>query len=165
MQEETNVMPSVPMLAVKDVESSARWYQEVLGFRHVFTIPGPGDRSLLARLRRARYADLLVVVTQKPSFDPKGVGVTLYLVMHLMDWSVDQLAEHARAKGANASGPVNQPWNTRELTVIDPDGYRLTVTQVINAEKGFDNCFRASGRVEGPVKTAPGRSSTASDLS
>ena len=44
-------MPSFPILAVADVAASSRWYQEVLGFAHIFTMPGPGGVAGLAHLR------------------------------------------------------------------------------------------------------------------
>jgi len=52
-------MPSFPILVVRDIEASSRWYQEVLGFEHIFTIPGPPG-PLLVHLRWTRYADLLL---------------------------------------------------------------------------------------------------------
>jgi len=42
-------MPAFPMLAVSDLAASAGWYQEVLGFYHVFTMTGPGDQPRMAR--------------------------------------------------------------------------------------------------------------------
>jgi len=34
-------MPSFPTLMVSDIQASALWYCKVLGFTHVFTMPGP----------------------------------------------------------------------------------------------------------------------------
>jgi hypothetical protein len=36
------------------------------------------------------------------------------------------------------NGPIDQPWNVREVTVIDPDGYRLIFTMPININLTFD---------------------------
>ncbi len=52
---------------------------------------------------------------------------------------VDALVEQAKANGANiASGPLDQPWNVREVTILDPDGYRLVFTAPININLSFD---------------------------
>jgi uncharacterized glyoxalase superfamily protein PhnB len=40
---------------------------------------------------------------------------------------VEELAARARTAGADvAEGPADKPWNARELTAEDPDGYRIT---------------------------------------
>src|SRR4051812_44221104 len=65
--EEIYPMPSFPMLNVSDLAASSRWYQEVLAFRHIFTIPGPGNAPLVVHLRWAKYADLLL--TSRPCLE------------------------------------------------------------------------------------------------
>ena len=40
MTEEIYPMPSFPTLIVKDVEASSNFYQNILGFKHIFTMPG-----------------------------------------------------------------------------------------------------------------------------
>jgi hypothetical protein len=44
----------------------------------------------------------------------------------------------AREAGANVTGPIDRPWNVREVTVMDPDGYRLVFTVPINIHMKFD---------------------------
>jgi len=41
---------------------------------------------------------------------------------------METLAAHVQEKGAAVVGPVPQPWNVREVTVTDPNGYRLVFT-------------------------------------
>jgi len=56
---------------------------------------------------------------------------------------VDALAEQAKPRGANVvSGPLDQPWNVRELTVLDPDGYKLVFTAPLNPNPGFEEVVR-----------------------
>jgi len=65
------------------------------------------------------------------------------------DGSVDVLAEQAQKMGANIlSGPLDQPWNVRELTILDPDGYRLVFTAPLNTNLGFEEVVKraASGK-------------------
>ena len=46
-----------------------------------------------------------------------------------MTLGVDELASRARAAGANVlEGPIDRPWNARDVTIADPDGYRLNFT-------------------------------------
>jgi uncharacterized glyoxalase superfamily protein PhnB len=150
MPEEIYPMPSFPMLIVSDLEASSKFYQDALGFKHIFTMPGPGGKPALVHLRWLKYADLLLSVSRdgKELPEPKGVGVTLsFQMLDRFDGSVDALAEQAREKGANIlSGPIDQPWNVRELTILDPDGYKLVFTAPLNIGLGFDEVVkRAAG--------------------
>lgn len=62
--------------------------------------------------------------------------------------SVDALAEQVKARGAHiVSGPLDQPWNVRELTIFDPDGYKLMFTAPLSMNVGFDEIVRrAAGK-------------------
>ncbi|HEY2071689.1 MAG TPA: VOC family protein [Rhizomicrobium sp.] len=118
-QPEFYPMPSFPTLAVRDPDASARWYREALGFSTVFAMPG------LVHLRWAKYADLLLRAA-KDTGEKKGIGVRLsYTVAE----GLDALADRARAAGALfVQEPGDRPWNARDFTVADPDGFALTFT-------------------------------------
>lgn len=115
-------MPSFPLLAVSNIAASTAWYRDVLGFAVVFVMPGQPVASLV-HLRWTKYADLLL----RPSTDlrgPPGVGVTLNFSVAE---DIDGLAAKARARGARIlAGPADRPWNVRDFSVADPDGYHLT---------------------------------------
>lgn len=140
-------MPSFPTLVVADIEASAHWYQETLGFQHVFTIPGPGGGPLLVHLRWAKYADLLLRKQfGPPAPAPKGLGIILSFAV--FDGRVDDIAERARGSGARLeSEPKNQPWNARDFSIKDPDGFLLTFTQgPVDPGLGIDRIIgRATG--------------------
>ena len=126
MVEDFYPMPSFPMLTVKDVAASSRWYQETLGFALVFTMPGPGGAPGLAHLRWTRYADLLMRAGL-PAAGPNGLGIALNFAV--ADGQIDALAERARKHGARfVQEPGDRPWNARDFTVSDPDGFALTFT-------------------------------------
>jgi uncharacterized glyoxalase superfamily protein PhnB len=118
-------MPAFPVILASDLAVSSRWYQDVLGFADVFTMRGPDDRPLLAHLRWSKWADVLITQARTPVEPPRGQGITL----NFMTLGVDELAERARAASANLlEGPVDRPWNARDVTIADPDGYRLNFT-------------------------------------
>jgi uncharacterized glyoxalase superfamily protein PhnB len=144
-QPEFYPMPSFPTLTVRDIEASARWYQEALGFQNVFTIPGPGGGPVVVHLRWARYADLLLrKQPAPPDATPKGVGITLSFAVS--EGRVDDIAERARRCGARLlSEPTNQPWNARDFSIEDPDGFVLTFTQgPVEPGLGMDAIIRRS---------------------
>lgn len=142
MTEEIYPMPLFPTLIVTDFEASSRFYQEALGFKHIFTMPGPGGQPVLVHLRWLKYADLLIALPQDGQGipEPRGAGVSLsFQMLERFEGSVDALAEQAKSKEANIiSGPLNRPWNVRELTILDPDGYRLVFTTPLNVDLRFD---------------------------
>lgn len=126
-------MPSFPTLAARNLVAASRWYQEVLGFQLIYEMPGPDGNPILVHLRWAKYADLLLVEDRNRASEPKGIGVSLNFAM--TQESVDDLATKIiKMGGTIASGPIDQPWNAREITVLDPDGYRLVFTHPIDKQ-------------------------------
>jgi uncharacterized glyoxalase superfamily protein PhnB len=150
MTEEIYPMPFFSRLIVRDLGLSSKWYQEVLGFKHIFTMPGPDGQPALVHLRWVKYADLLLSESgdAKGLPEPRGIGVSLnFSMFDRFDGNVDALAEQAMKLGDNiVNGPLDQPWNVRELTILDPDGYRLVFTAPLNTTLGFDEVVkRAAG--------------------
>ena len=141
MTEEIYPMPMFPTLIVRDVEASSHFYQNALGFNHIFTMPGPDGQPSLAHLRWTKYADLLITKPQdgKELPEPRGVGISLnFNMFEHFSGDMDAFAKHAREKGAIVTGPIDQPWNVREVTVIDLDGYKLIFMVPINLNLSFD---------------------------
>jgi catechol 2,3-dioxygenase-like lactoylglutathione lyase family enzyme len=128
-------MPFFVKLKVSDVERSTEWYARALGFRALFVMSHPvTGRPVTSHLRRARNQDILLVPGARGSGDE---GCDIYLNL---DGSVDELAASARAAGAEPSeGPADTPWNTREVTFKDPDGYLLTFTTGPVVKRTFDD--------------------------
>jgi catechol 2,3-dioxygenase-like lactoylglutathione lyase family enzyme len=149
MIEEIYPMPSFPTLVVSDLEASSTFYQTALGFKHIFTMPGPGGQPALVHLRWIKYADLLLTKPRNGHelAEPKGVGIALnFGLFDCFDGDIDALAEHARKRGAKVEGPINQPWNVREVSILDPDGYKLVFTVPINVNLDFNTMLeQASG--------------------
>lgn len=119
-------MPSFPTLTVRDLAASMRWYETTLGFQTLFVMPGPGGAPALAHLRWARYADLMLRPDATAASGAKGAGVMLTFAV--AD-GLDALADRAKAHGATIlREPGDRPWNARDFTLADPDGYALTFT-------------------------------------
>ena len=148
MNEEIYPMPMFATLIVDDVERSVDFYQNVLGFKNIFTMPGPDGKPSLVHLRWVKYADLLITTPRdgRALVEPKGVGVSLnFNMLKHFNGDMEAFANHVRDRGANVTGPVDQPWNVREVTILDPDGYKLIFSMPINLNLSFDEVI---GRVE-----------------
>ena len=125
-------MPSFPMVLVSDLARSSSWYQEVLGFADVFTMRMGDGTPVIAHLRWCMFADLLLTPARTPLGAQPGSGITLNFATP----SADEVADRARAAGATIiSGPMDRPWNARDVTIADPDGYRLNFTAPLGDEK------------------------------
>ena len=121
-------MPMFATLSVNDIAAVARWYAEALGFGTMFAGPPIGGQPSLVHLRRNKYQDVLLVPSRTAQ---TGVGPSTLTLSFSAD-EVDTLAARARAAqplGASAiAGPVDTPWNTRDLKVTDPAGHQLIFT-------------------------------------
>ena len=130
-------MPMFPTLSVADVRASVGWYSEVLGFGTVFVLPGADGAPVLGHLRWRKYADVLMVPEGAESTGRKGVGVSLSFLVG--DVGVDAMAERLAGRGVELDeGPVTRPWNTREIVVMDPDGYRLVFFEAVDVGRAFE---------------------------
>src|SRR5262245_42539825 len=106
-----------PVLHVRDVEATARYYRDVLGFTFDF-----GDASYAVVWR-----DNSAIHFVKDERDPSGV--------HLFQWlrDVDAYHDEIAKRGATiASPPANQPYGIRELAVRDINGVGIVFGQDVD---------------------------------
>ena len=80
---------------------------------------------MLVHLRRWQFQDLLV----RPARGPITSGSGLTLSFAAVHDELDALAARARGHGGGrVDGPSDTPWNTRDLTTVDPDGNVVVFT-------------------------------------
>ena len=116
-------MPAFVTLVVDDVRATAAWFTTALDFIELFAMP-PGDDPALIHLRRWRYQDLLV----RRGEDAAAVSGGIQLSFAADYDELEALAAKARGRGAEVEGPADTPWNTRDLTVVSPQGLRIVFT-------------------------------------
>jgi catechol 2,3-dioxygenase-like lactoylglutathione lyase family enzyme len=142
MMEDFYPMPMFINLEVADLPASVDWYQRALGFRVVSE--GPPGGPPMAHLRRDRYQDLLLFPAPREGLRQPGQGVTIQFQAGAA--AVEEIARQARAAGTErVEGPVTRPWNVRDVTVYDLDGYRLRFSEPIDMGKGFDEVMAEAG--------------------
>ena len=122
--ESDKLLTSFVKVLVSDAERSVKFY-EALGFKRLNADPP------FTHLRWENQAEVyLVAVPAALALEGRrGVGVLIGIRVGAV--GLDELAARAQALGVAVEGPTQQPWHTRELTLADPDGYRLNFIEPV----------------------------------
>jgi uncharacterized glyoxalase superfamily protein PhnB len=135
MAVEVYPMPLFVKLFVADVGLSADWYERALGFQSVYAAPGPNGRQSMNHLRLERYQDLMLLERS----GEHQLARRDFVINLTYAGDLQELADRARRTGGNVEGPLETFWNTREVTITDPDGFLLTFSQLLNANRQFSD--------------------------
>jgi catechol 2,3-dioxygenase-like lactoylglutathione lyase family enzyme len=115
-----------PQLRTTDLDASIRFYVEKLGFSLAFRW-----QDFYAGLRAGDAEIHLKRVDQPdPSIGHVAAGDHLHLYIQVDD--IDALDAALRARGVSVlAGPVDRPWNTREIVLRDDQGHTLYFSQAL----------------------------------
>ena len=117
----TTITPWAFVLAVHDLERSAGYYRDVLGFR-VLWEDG-------ADWRLAERDGVRLMLGHCPrDIAPAEIGAHNWFG-YLETGDVDALWAEISARGAICSAPVDQPYGMREIVVTTVDGHRIVFGQ------------------------------------
>jgi uncharacterized glyoxalase superfamily protein PhnB len=113
-------------LTVGDLEQSAKWYVEVLGFAEERRHEREG-RLIAVSLQAGTVRILLTQDDGAKGMDrAKGAGLSLQITTHQR---ADDLAERVRTRGWPLdTEPVTMPHGARVFRLRDPDGFRFTIS-------------------------------------
>lgn len=123
-------MPVFANFVVSDLAAAQEFYH-AMGFATVATIPGPDGSPQLVHLRRLRYQDILLI-PGRPSAGT--VSMTYAAGGEDLAGLADRVRKAAVA-GAEIEGPYDSPWFTTDVTIDDPDGNRITLTEPRTADR------------------------------
>lgn len=115
-------------ITVGDLQASLAWYRDVVGFTVLDTYERDGvvaGASLVA-------GNVRISLNQddwaKGRDRVKGQGIGLYLSTAQ---DVDGVAAHIKAHGVElAADPADMPWGGRSFSVVDPDGFKWTISSL-----------------------------------
>ena len=116
-----------PSFTVNDFPRSLAWYRDVMGF-HVIDEWKTDGKVVGAQLR----AGTVDVMIGQDDFAmgrdrKKGVGFRIYCGTRQ---NLDHLAAAIKARGGQLlQEPTDQPWGSRDFAVMDPDGFKITISQ------------------------------------
>jgi len=118
----TSVSPS---FTVDDLPKSLAWYTDVVGFK----IGEKWERDGKLMGVELSAGDVGFMIGQddwkKGRDRKKGEGFRIYLETKQ---NLDALAEAIESRGDKLdSPPADTPWGTRDFTLSDPDGFKITI--------------------------------------
>ena len=125
----------IPALAVADIETSVRFYTDVLGFDVGFTLPGEDGKLIHASVQRGDSYLMFGRIDPSNAHDqgPLGQGVVLYATVADNE-DIDSYFENVRDAGAAImQEPTDQFWGHRDWGITDPDGYHLFISKQTHA--------------------------------
>ena len=115
-------------LTVADLQASLAWYRDVVGF----TVQESWESHDEVVGVEMVAGSVRIVLNQddwaKGRDRVKGQGIGLYLST-VQD--VDEIAARIKGRGGTlASEPTDMPWGARSFSIVDPDGFRWTVSSL-----------------------------------
>ena len=124
--ESLRLRAATPGFTVNDVARSVAWYRDVLGF---FVAEAWREEGVLrgATMRAGAVEFFLGQDDWKKGRDRvKGQGFRIYCSTAQ---DVDAIAARIKAAGGVLTHePKDEPWGERDFGIIDPDGFKLTIT-------------------------------------
>lgn len=113
---------SEPALMVHDVEKTAMYYRDKLGFRIDFLFGDPAEHAGLSRGEWTGSSVVIQITSVPAEREIKPAGY-LYI---FVDSSIDQLCADYKENGVDiVSACKDQPWGLREFAVRDFNGHTL----------------------------------------
>ncbi len=117
-----------PGLTVNDLQRSLAWYRDILGFTEGERWEHDGKLAGISVVAGTVTINLTQDDWAKGRDRQKGEGFRLYLNT-VQD--VDEIAATIKARGGTlASEPKDMPWGARVFHLVDPDGFKLTISSI-----------------------------------
>jgi lactoylglutathione lyase len=117
-----------PGLTVNDLLRSLAWYRDVLGFTEGERWEHDGKLAGVSVVAGTVTINLTQDDWAKGRDRTKGEGFRLYL--HTVQ-DVDEIAALIKSRGGVlVSEPQDMPWGARVFQLVDPDGFKLTISSI-----------------------------------
>jgi len=118
-----------PIIAVKDVEGSSKWYQSVFGCR---SMHGGKEFDILV----SENDDILLCLHQwgehhHPTMTDPGITPGNGLILYFRTDNMNLIRENVEKSGGILEEDIHLNPNSgkKEFSLRDPDGYYLTITE------------------------------------
>jgi lactoylglutathione lyase len=115
-----------PSLTVNDLQASLSWYRDVLGFTLGERWEHEGKLAGMELVAGSVSFYLSQDDWRKGRERVKGEGFRLHCATAQ---DVDKLADAIRRRGGRLlEEPHDEPWGERAFAVVDPDGFKITIS-------------------------------------
>ncbi len=116
----------MPSLVANDIHRSLAWYRDIVGF--VVEEEWAQNGRLQGATLKAGTVELLISQDDfaKGRDRSKGEGFRLYCTTAQ---DVDRLAADIKTRGGVLeTDPATQPWGARDFSLVDPDGFKVSIS-------------------------------------
>jgi catechol 2,3-dioxygenase-like lactoylglutathione lyase family enzyme len=126
----TTMMTIDPIIAVKDVEASTKWYQQVFGFRRAY-----GGKDRFAVLVSENNEILLCLHKweehEHPTMTNPAITPGNGLILYFRTENMNVIRQNIEKIGGIVEKETHLNSNSlkKEFSLRDPDGYYLTITE------------------------------------
>lgn len=117
-----------PLLVVADVERSAAFYCDVLGFEDPSFLQVEGQPAEFCMINRDGHELMLKRALGGGDVSPNGRADCWDIYVRVADVAAEKEGIE-RAGGLVVAGPRDTFYEMREIEVLDPDGYRICLAQ------------------------------------
>jgi predicted enzyme related to lactoylglutathione lyase len=118
-----------PIIAVKDVEASSKWYQQIFGFRNTH---GENEFAVLV----SENDEILLCLHQwgehnHPTMSNPNIRPGNGLILYFKTENIDEIRQNIDKFGGIVEEDIHLNPNSlkKEFSLRDPDGYYLTITE------------------------------------
>jgi catechol 2,3-dioxygenase-like lactoylglutathione lyase family enzyme len=115
-----------PSFTVNDLEKSLAWYRDVLGMTLEESWKDDEGNVTGVSLKAGDVSFFIGQDDWKKGRDrTKGEGFRIFCMTKA---NVDDLAKKIEARGGTLDqGPTDQSWGVRDISLTDPDGFKITI--------------------------------------
>ena len=128
-----------PTLAVRNVKETIEFYRSSLGFKMGMAFPD-ADNPEYADLSKDGMVLMFIPARDVGigSQEKLGIGVNMYMQI---DGDIDEFYNELKSRGVHIVLDIkDEPYEIRDFTVEDIDGYNLTFNQVSKTAKNCMSC-------------------------
>jgi len=120
----------LPIFSVKDVAQSIAFYEK-LGFTKDMAFPGPDGVLTFAFVKMGAGTDTVIGLSRVS--DPPATPYVDFMVYPAEGLELDAYYQKVKALGVPIAEEIKtRYWGDRTFTVVDPDGYRIVMTETVH---------------------------------
>jgi uncharacterized glyoxalase superfamily protein PhnB len=113
-----------PSLTVNDVKQSLDWYTNVLGF----AIGQKWERENRLVGAEVKAGDVVVYLSQEDGAKGERVKGEGFRIYWYTNQNIDKIATGIKTRGGTLASEPKDEWGARRFSIVDPTGYKITVS-------------------------------------